>query len=64
MKQVKKMNKQMYIDASEILRIANQAVSKAKAENKKMGIPDTFVKNGQLYFVLLDGTITTVNPSK
>ena len=45
-----------------MLRIANKAVQKAKAENKKYGIPESFVKNGKLYFVLADGTITDKQP--
>ena len=62
MKRVKKMDDEMYIETREILRIANQAVAKAKAENKKQGIPDTFIKNGKLYYLSADGSITTIDP--
>jgi len=57
-------NKDFQLEVLDMLRIANQAVAKAKAENKKKGIPDTFIKNGKLYYVLVDGTITGRNPTK
>jgi len=63
MKRVKKLdNNQQYIKAREILRIANEAVFKAKQENKRLGIPEYFMKGGQLYFVLPNGEITTDVP--
>ncbi|MBI5916176.1 MAG: hypothetical protein HY842_12440 [Bacteroidetes bacterium] len=46
----------------EIERIANQAVMKAKEENKRFGIPEFFSKNGVIYYVLEDGNITTERP--
>ena len=64
MRRVKKLNnEQQYIKAREILRIANEAVFKAKKENKRLGIPEYFMKNGQLYFVLPSGKITTRVPA-
>ncbi len=64
MRRVKKLNnEQQYIKAREILRIANEAVSKAKQENKRLGIPEYFMKNGQLYIVLPSGKITTSVPA-
>jgi len=64
MRRVKKLNnEQQYIKAREILRIANEAVSKAKKENKRLGIPEYFMKNGKLYFVLSSGKITTRVPA-
>lgn len=63
MKRVKKLdNNQQYIKAREILRIANEAVFKAKQENKRLGIPEYFMKGGQLYFVLPSGEITMKVP--
>lgn len=62
MKKVKEMDNQLYIETSEILRIANRAVQKALAENKKLGIPQSFVKNGKVYYSLEDGTITDKLP--
>lgn len=64
MRRVKKLNnEQQYIKARDILRIANEAVSKAKQENKRLGIPEYFMKNGKLYFVLPSGKITTRVPA-
>ena len=58
MKRVEKLdNLQLYIEGSEILKIANEAVFKAKQENKKHGILEYFSKNGKLYFVLPNGEI-------
>lgn len=64
MKEVKRLkNTALYLKASEITRIANEAVFKAKKENKRLGIPEYFMKNGQLYFVLPSGKITTRVPA-
>ncbi len=64
MKQVGRLkDSTIYIEVADILRIANQAVRKAKEENKKFGIPDTFWKNGKVYYVLTNGEITTVPPA-
>lgn len=64
MERVKKLdNDKIYLEASKILRIANEAIFKAKEENKKYGILEYFTKNGQLYYVLPNGEITTEKPS-
>ena len=39
-------------------RIANKAAHQAQEENRKLGIPNAFSRNGILYFELPDGTIT------
>ena len=52
----------MYVELAAIIRIANRAVKKAKEENKELGIPDTFWKNGKLYYALENGEITIVPP--
>jgi hypothetical protein len=63
MKEVKKLsNDKLYIDLVTIIRIANKAVKKAKEENIKFGIPDTFWKKGNLYYVLNNGEITMTPP--
>ncbi len=53
---------QLYIEARDIVRIANEAVAKAKAENKRFGIPEFFSRNGKIYFILESGEITTEKP--
>jgi len=63
MKEVAKIaDESLYIEARDILKIANQAVKKAKAENKKLGIPEVFSKNGVLYYVLKNGEVTKKRP--
>lgn len=63
MKEVEKIpNDEFYLELRRVLRIANQAASKAKAENKKFGIPRIFSRKGILYYELADGQITTQPP--
>ena len=63
MKLVDKLNNdKLYIELVNIIRIGNKAIKKAKEENKKFGIPDTFWKNGHLYYVLNNGEITMTPP--
>jgi len=63
MKRVKKLeDSNLYLEMADIVRIGNSAVKKAKEENRELGIPETFWKNGKIYFVLASGEITTVRP--
>ena len=63
MKEVEKIsNDDLYLELRKILRIANQAASKAKAENLKYGIPKIFSRQGILYYELENGVITTERP--
>lgn len=64
MKEVKSLNNPtIYKETLDIIRIGNIAVQKAKAENKKMGIPNVFGKNGVVYYELPDGSITRKRPA-
>lgn len=63
MKEVEKLaNDNLYLELRKVLRIANQAASKAKAENSKYGIPKIFYRKGILYYELDNGEITTQRP--
>lgn len=63
MEEVEKLaDDQLYIEARNILRIANQAVKEAKEENKRLGIPNTFWRNGKVYYELPNGEITDIRP--
>ena len=63
--EVEKFNDlELYQRAFEIQLIGNQAVSKAKSENRKKGIPIVFSINGKIHYELPDGTITTKSPFK
>jgi len=53
---------ELYIKARNIVRIGNYAVQKAKEENRKLGIPEFFWKNGRIYYVLENGELTTEVP--
>jgi ABC-type phosphate transport system auxiliary subunit len=64
MKEVEKLaDESIYLEMRDIIRIGNQAVAKAKLENKKLGIPEVFSKNGVLYYVLENGEITKERPA-
>lgn len=61
---VKKINDDsLYLEMREIERIANEAVMQAKTENKRLGIPEFFSKNGVIYYVLENGELTTERPA-
>jgi len=45
-----------------IQQIGNNAVREAQRKSLENGIPNTYSKNGVLYFQLPDGTITMDNP--
>lgn len=55
-------NGDLLVWASDILKIGNEAVRKAKAENKALGLPEVFVRNGKLFYQLSNGTITEERP--
>ena len=46
----------------DVVRIANEAVAEAIAENKRHGIPEFFWKAGRLYYVTAEGELTTQRP--
>ena len=49
-------------DFDEIERIGTEAVERAQEENRRLGIPNAYSRNGTLYFELPDGTITHEDP--
>ncbi|RKZ53050.1 MAG: hypothetical protein DRR16_20850 [Candidatus Parabeggiatoa sp. nov. 3] len=55
---------QAFIQAAEFKRIGNCAVRKALEENRQLGIPNVFSRNGKLYYELPNGEITTEDPFK
>ena len=63
MSEVKKLkNEGIYDWLREVVKIGNEAVMKAKEENKRLGIPEFFSKNGVIYYILENGEITTEKP--
>jgi hypothetical protein len=55
---------QAFIQAAEFKRIGNRAVHKALEENRQLGIPNVFSRNGKVYYELPNGEITTEDPFK
>jgi len=53
---------QAYIQAAELKRIGNRAVRKAQEENRRLGIPNVFSLNGNIYYELPNGELTREDP--
>ena len=49
--------------AAELTRLGNRGVRKAQEENRRMGLPNVYSKNGEIYYQLPSGEITTKRPS-
>jgi hypothetical protein len=62
MKTDKPVTVEDYQNASEIEKIGNEGVSRAKEENRKKGIPIVYSINGDILYELPDGTITRKSP--
>jgi hypothetical protein len=46
----------------ELKQIGTESAREAQAENRRLGIPNAYSRNGTLYFELPDGTITQDDP--
>lgn len=62
MSQRKPRNIEIYRMAVELQRIGNRAVRAAQEENRRLGIPNAYSKDGVPYFELPTGEITQKNP--
>ncbi|RKZ66367.1 MAG: hypothetical protein DRQ99_09920 [Candidatus Parabeggiatoa sp. nov. 3] len=49
---------QTYIQAAEFKRIGNRAVRQAQEKNRRLGIPNVYSHNGQIYYELANGDLT------
>ena len=58
------LDKSIFQEAAEHLRIGNKAVKDAQKANSAKGIPNVYSKNGQIYYQLPNLEITTENPFK
>lgn len=56
------MNKEHYQFFLRVLKIANRAVKKAQDENRRLGLPNVYARNGKVVYELPDGTLSTINP--
>ena len=50
--------------ALEAQRIGKLAAQEAQEENRRLGLPNTYSRNGVNYYELPDGTITSESPFK
>lgn len=50
------------VTIDELMEVAESAFAKAREENRRLGIPNGFERDGKLLWELPDGTITDVNP--
>jgi len=48
----------------EMTRLYNRGVTKAQEENRKMGLPNVFYRNGRLIYEMPNGTIRTKKLNK
>ena len=55
-------NIEIYQRAIDLKRIGNQAIRKAQDENKTLGIPNAYSREGRLYYELPNGNITYKDP--
>ena len=58
------MDKNLNLSSNEMMRIINTAIWNAVEENRRLGIPNAFERNGRIYYEMPDGTITTEDPFK
>jgi hypothetical protein len=45
-----------------LTRLGNRGVKKAQEENRRLGLPNVYCKDGQIFYQLPNGEITTTRP--
>jgi hypothetical protein len=58
----KDVSPEMLREMVELKQIGTQSARKAQEENRRLGIPNVYSRNGTLYFELPDGMITQEDP--
>jgi hypothetical protein len=53
---------EVYHRALELQRIGDRAVRAVQEENRRLGIPNAYSRNGRIYYELPNGEITQENP--
>ena len=51
-----------YQMASRFTNLFNKAIREVRENNKKQGLPNVFSRNGQIFYELPNGEITTESP--
>ena len=57
-----KLDIETYRQAIEIRRIGNEAVRKAQEESRRLGVPNVYSRNGNIYYELPNGELTLKDP--
>ena len=58
------MKKEVFEKFFKMTRIAKRAIKKTREENRRLGLPNVYSKNGKVVYEMPDGTITTKSPFK
>lgn len=53
-----------YQMASRFTNLFNKAIQEVREDNKKQGLPNVFSRNGQIFYEMPDGEITSESPLK
>ena len=53
-----------YQMASRFTNLFNKAIQEVREGNKKQGLPNVFSRNGQIFYEMPDGEITSESPLK
>jgi hypothetical protein len=59
-----KNNRNIFEFTARLTKVGNRAVRKAQEENRRLGIPNVYAKQGRIYYQLPDGTITVEKPKE
>ena len=62
MNQTKQGDLEAFQMGFEIEKIGNEAIREIKRENRKLGLPVVFSRNGEIFYEMPDGTITKDSP--
>ena len=57
-----KLSEDVLRQALDAQRLGSRAAQKAQQENRRLGLPNTYSRNGIQYYELPDGTITDQSP--
>ena len=57
-----KIDIETYRQASDMLLVGSRAVLKAQEESRLLGVPNVYSNNGNIFYELPDGELTTVDP--
>ncbi|MCL2389214.1 MAG: hypothetical protein FWC85_02385 [Elusimicrobia bacterium] len=58
------MTKETKALSSEITKVFAKAVKNAQKENREMGLPNVFYRNGRIVYELPDGKVTSKRPKR